>query len=367
MPSQPSSWFYSLNQVLPAYLFAPAVVVAWLLILWLFKKILFRRFKVWASRTTAVWDDILIDALSFPLNLIILASGMALLMELLPLPEKASQLARIALQGAVVLAVVLFLDRLVRGYMTRHSTPVFGSVSQGVAKGLVRGFIIGLGALIFLDLMGISITPILASLGIGSLAVALALQDTLSNFFAGIYVTIDKPVAIGDFVKLEAGQQGYVTDVGWRSTRIREPSNNMIVIPNAKLVSSVITNYYAPTKLIAVLVEVSVHYESDLPKVERVVTAVAREIMKATPGGVADFEPFIRFHSFCDSGIGFSVIMQGKEFTDQYLIKHEFIKAVHERFRKEGITIPYPTRTFSISKETTVQIHDALTEPRNAR
>lgn len=362
-----TSWLYSLNTVLPAYLFAPALVAVWLMLLWLGKRILLRRLKGWASRTAVAWDDILIDALAFPLNFVIVASGVALLTELLPLPEKAGRLAAIALQGAIVFAVVLFADKLIRGYMGRNTVPVFGNVSQGVAKGLVRGFVIGIGVLIFLDLMGISITPILASLGIGSLAVALALQDTLSNFFAGIYVTIDKPIQIGDFVKLDGGQQGYVTDIGWRTTRIRELSNNMIVIPNSKLMSGVITNYYVPTKILAVIVDLSVHYESDLAKVESVTVDVARQIMKTTPGAVADFEPFVRFHTFCDSGIGFSVIMQGKEFTDQYLIKHDFIKAVHERYKKEGIHIPYPTRTYEVSKETFVQFRRALAETRDAR
>jgi small-conductance mechanosensitive channel len=252
----------------------------------------------------------------------------------------------LAIQALLILLGALVLDRMIQRYLHRKSaSAIFGTLSHGLVRGIARGFVYAIAALILLDLFGISITPILASLGIGSLAVALALQDTLGNFFAGIYVAIDKPVVEGDFVKLETGQEGYVTDVGWRSTRIRMLSNNSVIVPNSKLMGSVITNYYMPTKLMGMTIDLGVSYDSDLRKVERVTVDVIREIMRTVPGGVPETEPFIRFHTFAESSVNFSAVMQVKEFTDNYLIKHEFIKALHERYRKEGIVIPYPTRT----------------------
>ena len=180
---------------------------------------------------------------------------------------------------------------------------------------------------------------------------ALALQDTLSNFFAGLYVAIDKPVEIGQFVKLESGEEGYVIDVGWRSTRIRALPNNVVIVPNSKLMGGIITNYYLPDKEIAVLVQVGVHYQSDLKHVERITCEVGKEIMRKVQGGVPEFEPFIRYHTFGDSSINFTVILRGKEFVDQHLIKHEFIKCLHERYQKENIAIPYPIRTLEIYKK----------------
>src|SRR5690348_6038820 len=199
--------------------YVPAMVAVWLLGWWLVKRIVFRRLRDLAAKTKGDWDDIIVEALSFPLNFLILASGLVVLIELLPMPTRVDRFVTLTLQGSVILAGAFFLDNLIRIVMARHSSqPIFAAVSYGVTKGLIRGFVIGLGALIFLDQMGISITPILASLGIGSLAVALALQDTLSNFFAGLYVAIDKPVTEGAYVRLENAEEGYVVEVGWRST-----------------------------------------------------------------------------------------------------------------------------------------------------
>lgn len=362
MPALSSDW--SAVMPVPPYLYAPAAVLAWLLAGWLGKKIALRRLRAWAARTATDWDDLLVEALDFPLTFLILVSGLALLVRLLPMPGKADRVAMLALQGAAIFAAVCFLDALVRGLLGRSKAPSFSAVSQGVTKGLVRAFVITIGALIFLDQLGISITPILASLGIGSLAVALALQDTLSNFFAGLHVAIDKPVQEGDFVRLESGQEGTVIEVGWRSTRLRTPSNNVVVIPNKKFMDGVITNYSLPDREIAVLVEMGVHYGEDLDRVERVASDVGRDVMQRVPGGVAEFEPMVRFHTLADSSVNFTVVLRGVQVFDAGLIKHEFIKTVHERFRKEGIAIPYPTRTLEFSEATAARIGGAAAGPR---
>jgi small-conductance mechanosensitive channel len=122
-------------------------------------------------------------------------------------------------------------------------------------------------------------------------------------------------------------------------------ANNMVIVPNSKLVQSVITNYHLPEPELAVLVELGVHYNSDLQKVEKVTCEVAKEVLQAVPGGIPGFDPFIRYHTFGDSSIKFSVIMRAREFVDNFLIKHEFIKKVQARYQQEGITIPFPIRT----------------------
>jgi small-conductance mechanosensitive channel len=359
-----ANWLNSLNNYIPPFFYVPILFIVWALCLLALKGILFNRLKKWAAKTSVSWDDIVLDSLAVPLNLLILASGLAIVTYLLPMPAKVDRFADVAMQGTIIFAIVFFLDKTIRGFMARHSNKSFGAVSHGVTKGLIRGFIIGLGALIFLDQIGISITPILASLGIGSLAVALALQDTLSNFFAGLYVSIDKPIEVGDFIKLESGQQGYVTDIGWRSTRIRELSNNVIIQPNSKLMGSTITNYYLPDKEVAVIVEMSVHYNSDLNLVDKVTSDAGKEIMQKVKGAIPTFQPFIRYHTFGDSGIHFSVILRAKEFTENYEIKHEFIKLVTERYRQHGIQIPYPTRTLAFSTEAAKEIKTLANSPR---
>lgn len=201
------------------------------------------------------------------------------------------------------------------------------------------------GGLIVLQSLGLSITPLLTALGVGGLAVALALQDTLSNFFAGFHILASRQLTPGDYIKLESGEEGFVLDITWRNTSVRSLKNNIHVIPNSKMASTILTNYYQPQKEMSFLVQVGVSYESDLEKVETATIEIAREVMLQVAGGVEAFEPFIRYHTFNDFSIDFSVIMRAKEFTDQYLLKHEFIKRLHKRYAREGINIPFPIRT----------------------
>lgn len=356
-----SSYIQELKALVPPFLFAPILFVLWLFSFWLLKRFIFFRLKLWARHTKTQWDDIMIDALSFPLNVLIFASGLVVLENLMPFPPKADHAATMILQGCVIFSIVMFIDRLAVVLIQQYaSKSFFNQISPGLAKGIVRGFVVVLGALIFLDLIGISVTPILASLGIGSLAVALALQDTLSNFFAGVYVAVDKPVQEGDFVKLENGDEGYVIDVGWRSTRLKTRSENVVVIPNSKLIGSTITNYYLPTKEMNATVSIGVHYSSDLEKVERVSLEIARELIKTFPGAVSDFEPVVRYSAFADSSINFVVVMRVKEVSEAGVLQHEYIKKAHERFKKEGIEIPYPMRTLELSAGTTAEIKNFL-------
>lgn len=221
----------------------------------------------------------------------------------------------------------------------RHVLP-----STSIFINLVRVGVFVVGGLMVLQTLGISITPVLTAVGVGGLAVALGLQETLSNFFSGLQIVASGLVKNGDYIRLSSGEEGYVQDITWRNTTIRALANNMIVIPNSKLAASVLTNYNQPQREMAVLVPVGVSYDSDLEKVERVTVEVAKEVMQTVPGGIPEFDPFIRYHSFGDSSIGFNVILRGREFGEQYLVKHEFIKRLLARYRKEGIEIPFPVR-----------------------
>jgi small-conductance mechanosensitive channel len=246
----------------------------------------------------------------------------------------------------VILSVTTVLAKILVGFVNLYSRKVGGGLlSTSMFPNITRILVFVIGILIILQSLGISIAPILTALGVGGLAVALALQETLSNLFAGIQVIASKQIKPGDYVQIGSGEEGYVTDITWRYTTIRVLANNIIIIPNAKLASAIVTNYYCPVKEMAVLVQVGVSYDSDLEKVERVTIEVAREVMKDVQGGVPEFEPFIRYHTFNDFSIDFSVILRGREFVDQYLIKHEFVKRLHRRYNAEGIEIPFPIRT----------------------
>jgi small-conductance mechanosensitive channel len=187
----------------------------------------------------------------------------------------------------------------------------------------------------------------LTALGVGGLAVALALQEPLANFFAGLFITLGGQLRVGDYVKLDSGHEGYIVDFSWRSTGLRMPANNLSVVPNAELAQAIIVNHHLPSQDLAVLVEVGVDYASDLRHVERVVAEVGHDVMAEVTGGVPEFEPFIRYHTFAESSINFTVILRARKFVDQYLVKHEFVKRLHERFTQEHIVIPFPMRAIA--------------------
>jgi small-conductance mechanosensitive channel len=337
-----------------AWIYAPVIYFFWVSILLLAKRAIFSQIKRFAEKTKTQLDDILLEALDLPLVLLIFVSGVFVLEKILPLGQDA-ELTRyfiVALKATTIIAVIIFLDRLLKN-LIRVYTPKLEilKTSGGIVQGFVRALVIGLGLLILLDSFGVSITPVLASLGIGSLAIALALQPTLENFFSGIQIVIDKPIKLGQFIKLDSGEEGYVEKIGWRSTWVRMLPNNVVVIPNKILVNSKVLNYYYPQKDLAVLVQVGVHYDSDLKEVERVTIEVAEEVMREVKGGVPEFKPFIRYHTFNDFSIDFTVILRAKEFVDNYLVRHEFIKRLHQRNKKEGNVIPYPIRAVNYSQE----------------
>lgn len=322
------------------------LAAVWLLLLFPAKRILFRQIKKRLVHDPLSWGQITVGALSRPVTLLILAGGLAIARHLLPMPERFGKIINVAPTILIVLAIVLALNRILVGLLTRteRNHAELRNYSS-IAKGVIHAIVILLGVMVVLESLGISITPLIASLGVGSIAVALALQDTLASFFSGIYVLIDKPIETGHYIELEGGQKGFVEKVGWRSTCIRMLQDNVIIVPNTKIASSIIINYHRPQGEMAVLVKVGVHYNSDLEHVERVTCEVAKETMREVQGGVPEFNPFVRYNHFDASSINFTVIMRGKDFVTQYLITHEFIKRLHRRYKQEGIVIPYPIRT----------------------
>jgi len=328
--------------------YVPVLYFLWVSIFLILKKVFFNNIKNFADKTKTKLDDVLLNALDLPLLLLIFVSGAFVLDNIFQfqINSEILKFVDLAFKATAIVAVIIFIDRLFKGLIDSYSHKVSAlKESSGVVHIVVRSIVMGLGILILLDNFGISITPILASLGIGSLAVALALQPTLENFFSGIQIIIDKPIAVGQFIKLDSGEEGYVEKIGWRSTWVRMLPNNVFVIPNKVLVSSRSLNYQYPETEISILLQVGVHYDSDLEHVEKVTIETAKEILKSVEGGVPGFKPFIRYHTFNDFSIDFTVILRATEFVDGYRVKHEFIKRLHKRYKEEGIVIPYPIRT----------------------
>ena len=335
-----------MGAVKTSYLFALLAVIAGTAGGILLERFILRRLRAVAERTRWQGDEVVISSLRGVTTLWLTLLGVYVALTLVQMPPRVYGLALKALLVLAVLSATLFLSRLAAGFLDLHLRSFRDVIPPtSLLKNLSRLAIFTLGGLILLQTLGISITPALTALGIGGLAVALALQEPLANLFSGLHILLSKQIRPGDYVKLETGEEGYVVDISWRNTTIRQLPNNVVVVPNSKLASIIVTNYYLPQQEMSVLVQVGVSYDSDLEKVERVTIEVAKEVLREVPGGVPEFEPFIRYHTFDDFSINFTVILRAREFVDQYLLKHEFIKRLHKRYQQEGIEIPFPIRT----------------------
>lgn len=337
----------SLEILLPAGIFAVILLVGYGL-----RRYLLSRLSRWAKETDSRTGEMILAAVKVPFLVLWLMLALYAALGVSDLPRslvaKADRLLSILATVAVALVTANILCGFVRIRAERIES-VFPVTS--LTENIIRIIVYGVGGMIILHGLGISIAPILATLGVGGLAVALALKDTLSNFFAGFHIIVNRQIRVGDYLKLESGEEGVVSDISWRTTQIKTLQGNFILIPNAKLTELIVTNYTLQDKDLSVLVGLGVHYGSDLDRVERVACEVAAEVMQAVQGGVRDFTPVVRYHTFGDSSINFFVTLRGTEFASQFLLKHEFIKRIHRRFEKEGIVIPYPIRALNYTQE----------------
>ncbi|MFF3686933.1 mechanosensitive ion channel family protein [Streptomyces sp. NPDC002187] len=309
-------------------------------------RVILKWLGVRADRTRWSGDDIIVAALRALLPWAAITGGAAVAASALPLTARVERNVTMALTAVLIVAATLTVGRIVAGLvqaLANSRTGVAGSAT--IFVNITRVVVLAIGFLVVLETLGISIAPLLTALGVGGLAVALALQDTLANLFAGVHILASRTVQPGDYIRLSSGEEGYVVDINWRNTVVRTLSENLVIIPNSKLSGTNMTNYHQPERQMTLNVQVGVGYDSDLDHVEKVTTEVVESVMADVAGAIPDHEPLIRFHTFGDSRIGFTVILGVGEFSDQYRIKHEFIKRLHRRYRAEGISIPAPTRS----------------------
>lgn len=265
--------------------------------------------------------------------------GLYLATEAADLPLRMAGVLRHVLLVMLIASVTWMLSRIAGGLVRSHAA-VGALPSASAITNLARGLVLLLGFLVVLQTLGVSITPLITALGVSGLAVALALQDTLTNLFAGLHILLSRQVHTGDFVRLDSGQEGTVQDVTWRYTSIRQPGSGLLVVPNAKLAAAITTNFTRPDTQVAVKVGVAVSYDADLDHVERVAADVAREVMRAVDGGVPGAEPTVRFQKLGVAAIQFTAELTARDFASQARVRHEFIKRLLRRFRAERIELP---------------------------
>lgn len=310
----------------------------------IFKKFLVSRLKSLSLKNDWESDDVIINAIDsvivfwFFLAFSTIAIGNANL----PGPEDLYQKI---ISAFLIISISFTSSKIVIGLLDVWSKTNKSLPSTGIFKGLTNFAIFSLGILFILQSFGISITPLITALGVGGLAVSLALKDTLSDLFGGINILLSKTMQEGDYVQLDNGYQGYVENVGWRYTTIRERANNIISIPNSVLSGSISKNFSSMDSAFRVPIQIGVSYDSDLDHVEKVALEVANDLYENLDCISKSYKPAIRFREFADSSINFFIYFQGKNFGDHNTILNSYIKKLHKRFRQEKIDIPYPIRT----------------------
>ncbi len=322
-------------------------VVGGLVLGFLMEFVVIRRAHKLAARSRFKWDDVLIGSVRGLATLGFGAGGVYLALNVGALDPLLVSTTQRVLMVLVLGSVVIAATRAVGGAVEMVSDRPGGAIkSPTLVVNLARMAVGILGLFFILQNLGIDITALITALGIGGIAVALALQDTLGNLFAGIQIIVSKQVRQGDYIRLSSGEEGWVTDVMGRSTTIQTfPDGNLVTVPNSLLASSIVKNLSKPRRALWVTLEVGVSYDSDLEHVEAVALEVAEQVLAEVDGGVPGEDPIVRYHTFGDSSINFDVRMMVREFRSQGPVRHEFIKRLHRRFGDEGIEIPFPIRT----------------------
>lgn len=266
------------------------------------------------------------------------------------LPPSIAKLLSYLLFAVIITTITRVIARTLTGFIAIHMERDPSLPKTSLLSNLVNIIIHAMGILVILQYYGISIAPILTALGVGGMAVALGLQDTLANIFSGLHLILSKQLRIGDYIKLSSGEEGKVSDIAWRYTTLRTLSGNAVVVPNQKISADTLTNYDLLQHGISIPIPVGVSYDSDLIRVEEIALEVARDTMESIDQEIV-VEPVVRFTAFGESSIDFTAFLYTPNVPNQGLVRHTFIKHLSARFRQEGIEIPYPVRTIVQAKD----------------
>lgn len=291
------------------------------------------------------YGDFIFKQISKPLFAIIFFIGLYTAIELLTSPDRYKFWIDGLFFIIVTFLIALFISRILTVLMLGWLKVRRGfERTPGLLNKTVTVILFVVAIVVILGYFDLDITPMIAGVGLGALAIGLALQSTLTNFFAGLHLVSDRPIDVGDYIEIDENTKGFVEDIGWRSTRIQTLTDNLLIIPNGKLAESNITNFSKPKQDMSVWIPCGVAYESDLKKVEKITLEVAKEIQQTIAGAVKDFEPVFRYREFGDSNINFITVLRVEETMKRFVVINEFIKALKERFDKEKIEISWPIR-----------------------
>ena len=256
---------------------------------------------------------------------------------------------------ALFLVLVIVLTRLIsriiettfEWYFSEVARRTDGSVASTfvpLVSRIIDIVLFLIAGVIILDHFGINIGSLLVSLGVGSLAVALAAQETVANMIAGFVILIDQPFRPGDRIRLPSGEEGDSVEIGLRSTRILNYDNNLVVIPNSELVKNLIVNFSFPNRAMRIVVEVSVGHGTELEKVKKILLLLAA----SHPDVLKEPVPEVFLMACGETGVTFRLACRTADFKKKFAIETTLREQVYAAFAAEGIRIPYPRRIIHV-------------------
>jgi len=334
------------SQLMNTWLVPAIIVFIGIVLGMIFKQVIHTRLKKAALTSEWEGDDIILSAVESQIVLWFFWAALSLALRDIEIAEPFGLYVSNFLIIILIASITHAAAKMIVGLLDLWSKKQGGGFpSTTMFTNFVWITVYSIGLLVILDALDISIAPMLTALGIGGLAVSLALKDTLTDVFAGLHILLSKKVQPGDFVSLDSGEMGYIQNITWRNTKMLERTNNIIHIPNTKLSNAIIKNYDSGDPSFSVKIPVGVGYDSDLDVVERIVMEVANDLHQYMDEMNKQSTPSFKFRGFGQSSIDFMVYFRGNKYGDQNPIIHEFVKKLHKRFNEEGIEIPFPMRT----------------------
>lgn len=340
------TWFESLHPYVRGLI---ELAVLWIAG-WLVWRLVHPLLKRLAHRTSTGLDDIVLSALAPFIPLWFVLAGVPIAARHALVPERyVSGFDRVA-EFLVYLTLSLALASILSRFVAKRVGPISSQLpATTLTQNAIRIGVVLLGVVLGLSNIGIAVTPMLTALGVGSLAVALALQPTLTNLVAGFLISFARQVRIGDVVELEQGQMGVVDDISWRTVTLREPAGNLITVPNARMAELIVRNYSVPQLDCSANVQLAVTQANDLVRVEAVLLDAAREVLATEPKAVASAEPVVRFTGLADGAVQILVVLRAESAFERATVQSAFLRSALARLRHAGIELPLPQRVMQLN------------------
>lgn len=298
-----------------------------------------------ASRIERRWSSLSVATGAFgsALFVVILLIGIYATILSYAVPEHTLDFVRKVFLAIALATGTWVAGRFVYGMVAFYSRSAAGLLPQSSLMSTIAQLIVFIiGGLIVMGSLGIAIAPILTALGVGGLAVGLALSAPLGNLFAGLQIIASHELRPGDYIKFDGGVEGWVIDISWNNTTIRDRTDSLIVMPNSKVTTTWFTNYDLPDSHVTIEIKATISPESDLDQAEKLIHDAAVDAMGICKVDMR-YDPEVRYLDMTDTRIEFVVFLRTEGFIDQFKMRHEFVKRLHRSFRKDPKALPILT------------------------